>query len=103
MISGDVSINLALCVNKENISIKSTLPKFKDIDEIKKDAIIIHRTYLDNKITGKTPKEFIKLLMKTFGTVIVTSGGGYPHNLDTEVKFVPFSLVEKPLIAGYQN
>ncbi|MBK7254030.1 MAG: hypothetical protein IPI04_08955 [Ignavibacteria bacterium] len=51
------------------------MPKFKDIDEIKKDAIIIHRTYLDNKITGKTPKEFIKLLMKTFGTVIVTSVG----------------------------
>lgn len=65
------------------------------LNQLRKDAIILHRTYLDKEITGLDTTAFINLLNNYFGTVIITSGGGYPHNLETDVKFVPFSTIEQ--------
>ena len=68
-----------------------TKSKFEEILKIsmllKKDILIIHRTYLKDID--------IDLALSSFGSVIVTSGGGYPHNLNQDLKFIPFSIIDR--------
>jgi hypothetical protein len=66
-----------------------------EINDIKKDILVVHRTYLKKENLGLDVKDFLDLAGKTFGSVIVTSGGGYPHNLQEQVRFVPFSIIEQ--------
>lgn len=68
--------------------------------ELRKDILVIHRTYLTKDHTGfESPKDFIEAAQKVFGSVVVTSGGGYPHSLGdkTEVRFLPFSIIDRCL------
>lgn len=66
-----------------------------DINDIKKDILVIHRTYLKKESLDLEIKAFLEMADKIFGSVIVTSGGGYPHNLQEQVRFVPFSIIEQ--------
>jgi len=66
-----------------------------DLNNIKKDILVIHRTYLKRETLGLEIKAFLEMADKIFGSVIVTSGGGYPHNLQEQVRFVPFSIIEQ--------
>lgn len=72
----------------------------KDFCRLRKDILVIHRTYLTKDHTGfESPKDFIEAAQKVFGSVVVTSGGGYPHSLGdkTEVRFLPFSIIDRCL------
>lgn len=78
------------------------------------DALIIHRTYLDEAITNltkncsddksmkKVKTDFMKFLNLIFCNVIITSGGGIPHSLDLEFKFRAFSNISSNF-AKYQS
>ena len=67
-----------------------------DDSKVRKDVLIIHRTYLDRAKIGMEPKEFLRLAKQKFGMVFITSGGGYPHslNLDERCRFISFSTLE---------
>lgn len=92
---------LSLQVNENEIKLKietddeEVLESLGDINTVNKDILLIHRTYLKEDILGMKVNEFLKLAGKIFGSIIVTSGGGYPHNLQEEVRFIPFSIVEQ--------
>ncbi len=93
-VTGNLTFNLSLCINQD-ISVCSKMPHLTDIDKLRKDIIIIHRTFLDKSRSGVDTNKFLELLRSYFGTVIITSGGGYPHNIKIETKFIPFSLIEQ--------
>jgi len=91
---------LSMQINSDSISLNSE-DKVKevlgDIDEINKDILVLHRTYLKKETLGMEVQDFLKLANKQFGSVIITSGGGYPHNLPEPVRFVPFSIIERSI------
>ena len=72
-------------VKKINFSTNSKISE--NVNSLKKDILIIHRTYLKDID--------IDLALSSFGSVIVTSGGGYPHNLNQDLKFIPFSIIDR--------
>lgn len=84
--------DLEIKIDSENQEIKNVLGK---INALRKDIMIIHRTYLKKEILEMEVKDFLDLAGEIFGSVIVTSGGGYPHNLSKDVRFVPFSIIEQ--------
>jgi hypothetical protein len=63
---------------------------------VRKDVLIIHRTYLDQKKIGLDPKEFLAMAGRKFGMVFINSGGGRPPSLneDNESRFISFSTLE---------
>jgi hypothetical protein len=109
---GIPGIESSLCISPEEKDISVSL-EFRggtqsdfdkqlmgDFARLRKDILVIHRTYLNKAYTGfDTPKNFIDAAQMTFGSVVVTSGGGYPHNIgsETEVRFLPFSVLDKCL------
>jgi hypothetical protein len=86
----DGSINMA----KSKIEFSTKIRNFTTANSLRKDVLIIHRTYIDEVKVGINAEEFLALAKKEFGTVIVTSGGGKPHNLKADCKFIPFSQIE---------
>jgi hypothetical protein len=85
---------LTLNFSKESMSFTSNIENLDEINKIRKDVLIIHRTYLDKEKIGMNPDDFLKLVKSKFGSVFITSGGGYPHNLSSNCKFIPFSVME---------
>jgi hypothetical protein len=99
--NGDVSCNvgnteekLTLDIQGESMHLLSDIENLGEIDHIRKDVLIVHRTYLDNAKIGMEPEAFLKSAKEQFGSVFITSGGGYPHNLTMSCKFIPFSTLE---------
>lgn len=90
-----IDIDLNMCINIGNINFNSKYEVLKNIDNLSKDIFIIHRTYLEDKKLNINASEFIEKANKIFGSVYITSGGGKPHNMEMECKFIPFSIIEK--------
>lgn len=90
-----IDINLNMNLNNGNIKIESAYEVLKEIDDIRKDILIIHRTYLEDTKLNIDVSKFITEANKIFGTVYITSGGGRPHNMEMKCKFIPFSIIEK--------
>lgn len=102
-----LNYHLSIEIAENRISLKSRYlgndeEKVNDISEllgginnINKDILIIHRTYINKEKLGMEVDRFIKLASDTFGSVVITSGGGYPHNLQKKLRFIPFSVVEQ--------
>ena len=91
---------LSMEIRKEKIKLNSAenvQEVLGDIDDIRKDILVIHRTYLKKEMLGMEVEDFLKLANRQFGSVVITSGGGYPHTLPQKVKFVPFSIIEKSI------
>ena len=102
--SGRQNYYLSLQINKKAKDLKIIIDsKNKEINKIlgninglRKDILVIHRTYLKkDTLGGMEVKDFLGLAGRIFGSVVVTSGGGYPHNLSEDVRFVPFSIIEQ--------
>jgi hypothetical protein len=87
--------NLELRCSPGHLNLSAPQINHIDVNTLRKDVIVIHRTYIDQKFTKMENDAFLSLLNKFFRTVIITSGGGYPHSFSRNVKFVPFSLIEK--------
>ena len=84
---------LGLDITNDRINLYSDIAGF-DAEGLRKDVLIIHRTYLDKAKIGMDPKLFINMAKRQFGSVFITSGGGYPHNLEVRCRFIPFSTLE---------
>lgn len=68
--------------------------KFKLVDDINFDVIIIHQGILDTyKEKIYNQDEFLTIVRKAIPFVIVDSGRGIPTNLPRNVKFLPFSAL----------
>lgn len=90
----DQKEKLSLVIDSDSIKLSSTIQNLENVDnDIRKDILIIHRTYLDGKRIGVDPKEFLKIAKRQFGSVFITSGGGYPPNL-VGCRFISFSALE---------
>ncbi|MCK9235113.1 MAG: hypothetical protein M0Q41_02085 [Bacteroidales bacterium] len=85
-------------IKENNTEIKGEI----ECQKVNFDSLIIHRTYLaklfdNNKNLSK--KELMNLIYKTFKSVVVISGGGYPHSFEPlKVKFKPYSQLKKHFI-----
>jgi hypothetical protein len=84
---------MGIDVSDESIDLYSGIDGFA-AESLRKDVLIIHRTYLDKAKIGLEPEKFIEMAKRRFGSVFITSGGGYPHNLDIRCRFIPFSSLE---------
>lgn len=85
---------LTLEIDPARIKLVSNIKNLEAIDRLRKDVLIVHRTYLSKERMGMTPRDFIDLARRQFGSVFITSGGGYPHNLDVNCRFISFSTIE---------
>lgn len=96
VVVGTDSYQLAIQIETDSIAISSVEdPALCQMGSLRKDVLIIHRTYLKDDVFGMSIKAFLDLAGRAFGTVIVTSGGGYPHNITEPVRFMPFSVIEQ--------
>lgn len=98
--SGECKYRLSLDISADSIHVSADDTANKilgEIDAINKDVLVIHRTYMKEEFLGMGIRDFLDLAEDTFGTVIVTSGGGYPHSIREEVRFLPFSIIQQCL------
>lgn len=98
--SGDSQYRLTLHVAAGSIRIGSenaAATVLGDVDTISKDVLVIHRTYMKKEILGMEVRDFLDLAASVFGSVVVTSGGGYPHSIKEQVRFLPFSIIHQCL------
>lgn len=96
--SGEQNYRLSLHISAETIGLKADREANRvlaDVDRIGKDLLVIHRTYMKEEALGMEVKEFLNLASKIFGSVVVTSGGGYPHSINEQVRFIPFSIIHQ--------
>jgi hypothetical protein len=91
---GETAEKLSLDITGDSMALFSEIENLDAINTIRKDVLIVHRTYLDNAKIGVEPEIFLERAKKQFGSVFITSGGGYPHNLTMSCKFIPFSTLE---------
>lgn len=98
--SGTCRYTLTLHIDASSLSVSAedaALKVLGDVDALSKDVLVIHRTYMKPEILGMGVKDFLDLAGRTFGSVIVTSGGGYPHSIKEQVRFIPFSIIQQCL------
>ncbi|MFN8353688.1 MAG: hypothetical protein U0Y10_04560 [Spirosomataceae bacterium] len=96
--------NLILTQNKGQIEVGIEYPNHLNNQRLKFDGLIIHRTYLSKLLPDANDKktEWMKALNAQFKQVVVISGGGYPHSLNFNVHYQPFSSVQRNF-AKYQS
>lgn len=83
-------------LNFEDHQFKLIPPDFLNRITLKYDALVIHRTFLNNFFErgGDNKKEIMNKLYCLFNRVIVVSGGGYPHSIDFKIKFKAYSQLK---------
>lgn len=98
--SGNSQFRLTLHLAAEAIRIstdEAAASVLGDVDTLSKDVLVIHRTYMKQEILGMEVRDFLNLAESIFGSVVVTSGGGYPHTIKEPVRYLPFSIIHQCL------
>jgi len=96
-----VSKVVAAADNKISVDYRDTLIKGEKREVLSSeylnrfDLIILHRTYLDDSyLKPENKKEVLNRLKNSCLNVLITSGGGRPHNLgDLNYKYLPLSQI----------
>ena len=97
---GQLQYRLTLHVGEGTVRVSADEAAGKvlsEIDAVRKDILVIHRTYMKRDVLGMEVKDFLDLAGTIFGSVVVTSGGGYPHSIKEPVRFIPFSVIQQCL------
>lgn len=98
--SGNNQFRLTLHLAAEAIRIsadEAAASVLGDVDTLSKDVLVIHRTYMKQEILGMEVRDFLNLAESIFGSVVITSGGGYPHTIKEPVRYLPFSIIHQCL------
>ena len=73
-----------------------------DKNELNIDALVIHRTYLqqlfEKRSATQSKKDLMNQLYQKFKRVVVVSGGGKPHSMKVPMNFKPYSQLANTLV-----
>ncbi len=95
ILAGGNPDQLCLAVLKGGVRFESEdLEALGAVDLVRKDVLVIHRTYLKEKVLGVSVPTFLELCSQQFGSVVVTSGAGPATDLQPNLRFIPFSCLD---------